>query len=66
MSISVAALVAAAAFTLTYLFCVRAMMHGSGKGEEGASAVDAEVAGLRKELRALRAHDSSRRGPPEG
>jgi hypothetical protein len=67
MSSWVAAVVAAAAFTLTYVFCVRPMMHGSGKGEEVAlAAEDPEIGDLRAELRALRAHDSSRRQPPQG
>jgi hypothetical protein len=65
MSAWLSLLVAAAAFTLTYLFCVRPMMHGWGKGEEVAvAAEDSEIADLREELRALRAHDSSRRQPP--
>ena len=63
MSTWLAVLVAAAAFTLTYVFCVRPMMHGRGTGEEVAE--DPEIGELRKELRALRAHDSSRREPPE-
>ena len=67
MSSWVAAVVAAAAFTLTYVFCVRPMMHRRGKGEEVAlAAEDPEIADLREELRALRAHDASRRQPPEG
>ena len=66
MSTWLAVLVAAAAFTLTYVFCVRPMMHGRGNGDEVAlAAEDPEIAELRKELRALRAHDSSRRQPPE-
>jgi hypothetical protein len=61
-----AVLVAAAALTLTYLFCVRPMMHGRGNGEEVAlAAEDHEIADLREELRALRAQDSSRRQPPQ-
>jgi hypothetical protein len=67
MSSWVAALVAAAAFTLSYVFCVRPMMHAKGKGQEVAlAAEDPEIADLRAELRALRAHDSSPRPPPEG
>ena len=67
MSTWLAMLVAAAAFTLTYLFCVRPMMHGRGNGEEVAlAAEDPEIAELRKELRALQANDSSRRQPPIG
>jgi hypothetical protein len=38
-----------------------------GKGEEVAlTAEDSEIADLRQELRALRAHDSSRQQPAEG
>jgi hypothetical protein len=67
MSTGLAVLVAAAAFTLTYVFCVRPMMHGRGKVEEVAVAAEnPDIADLREELRALRAHDSSRRQPPEG
>jgi len=67
MSTWLAVLLAAAAFTLTYVFCVRPMMHGMGKGEEVALAAgDSEIADLREELHALRAHDSSRRQSPEG
>ncbi|PXX06254.1 hypothetical protein [Mycolicibacterium moriokaense] len=67
MSTWLAVLVAAAAFTLTYVFCVRPMMRGRGNGEDVAvAAVDPEIAELREELRALRAQDSSRRQPPEG
>ena len=65
MSTGLAMLIAAAAFTLTYVFCVRPMMHGRGTGEEAALATDdPEIAELREELRALRAHHSSRRQPP--
>jgi hypothetical protein len=67
MSTGLAVLVAAAAFTLTYVFCVRPMMHGRAKREVVAlAAEDPEIADLREELRALRAHDASRRQPPEG
>ena len=67
MSTWLAVLFAAAAFTLTYVFCVRPMMRGMGKGEEVAlAAEDSEIADLREELRALRAHDSSRQQPAEG
>lgn len=67
MSTWLAVLVAGAAFTLTYVFCVRPMMHGRGKGEDVAlAAEDSEIADLREELRALRARDSSRGQPPEG
>jgi hypothetical protein len=57
--------VAAAAIMLTYLFCVRPMMAGRGQ-ERALGPDDAKVAELHEELRALRAHDSSRRQPPEG
>ena len=51
MSTWVAALVAAAAITLTYVFCVRPMMHGRGR----AAAENPQIARLREELRVLRA-----------
>jgi hypothetical protein len=67
MNTWLAVLVAAAAFTLTYLFCVRPMMRGRAKGEDVAlAAEDPEIADLREELRGLQAHDSSRGQPPEG
>ena len=65
MSSWVAALVAAAAITLTYFFCVRPMMAGR-RQERAPGPDDAKIADLREELRALRADDSSRRQPPEG
>ena len=52
MSTWVAALVAAAAITLTYLFCVRPMMRGRAAD---SPAEDPEIAQLREELRVLRA-----------
>jgi hypothetical protein len=62
MSSWLAVLVAAAAFTLTYVFCVRPMIQGRGKGAELAvAAEDPEIAELREELCGLRSHDSSRR-----
>lgn len=65
MSTWVAILVAAAAFTLTYVFCVRPMMRGRAEGEEVAlAAEDPEIADLRKELRVLRAQESHRQTPP--
>ena len=60
MSTSVAALVAATAITLTYLFCVRPIM--AGRGRQRGFGSDAKIA----ELRELRAFDSSRGQPPEG
>ena len=66
MSTWLAVLVAAAAFTLTYVFCVRPMMRGRAKGKEVALATeDPEIVELRKELRALQAQESQRQ-PPEG
>jgi hypothetical protein len=64
MSTSVAALVAATAITLTYLFCVRPMMAGRGR-QRGFGSDDAKIAELREELRELRAYVSSRGQPPE-
>jgi hypothetical protein len=43
-----------AAITLTYVFCVRPMMHGRGRAA-AAPAEDPEIAQLREELRVLRA-----------
>jgi hypothetical protein len=54
MSTWVAALVAGAAITLTYLFCVRPMLNGRGRAT-ASSAEDPEIAQLREELRVLRA-----------
>jgi hypothetical protein len=62
MSTWVAALVAAAAITLTYVFCVRPMMHGRGRAA-AAPAEDPEIAHLRKELRGLRAQHEQQRQP---
>jgi hypothetical protein len=53
MSTWVAALVAAAAITLTYVFCVRPMMHARGRAA-ASQAEDPEIAPLREELRVLR------------
>ena len=61
MSTWVAALVAAAAITLTYVFCVRPMMHGRGRATT-SRAEDPEIAQLRDELRVLRAQ---RDQPPQ-
>jgi hypothetical protein len=59
MSTWVAALVAAAAITLTYVFCVRPMMRGRAAA---APAEDPEIAQLREELRVLRAQQEQ---PPQ-
>ena len=59
MSTWVAALVAAAAITLTYVFCVRPMMRGRASDSR---AEDPEIAGLREELRVLRAQQEQ---PPK-
>jgi hypothetical protein len=71
MSTWVAALVAAAAITLTYFFCVRPMMRdrggcampGCGPGRPQGVG-DSEVAQLREEIRVLRAHDRLDQRPP--
>ncbi len=62
MSTWVAALAAAAAITLTYLFCVRPMMHGRGRAA-ASPAEDPEIAQLRAQLRALRGHQTHRPPP---
>ncbi|MEU0465437.1 hypothetical protein ABZ215_15660 [Amycolatopsis sp. NPDC006131] len=59
----VAALVALAAITVTYVACVRPMLRGRGHcgmpGESGPNPeVDRQVAELREQLRVLRAQDS--------
>jgi hypothetical protein len=59
MSTWVAALVAAVAITLTYLFCVRPMMRGRAADSR---AEDPEVVQLREELRVLRAQQEQ---PPQ-
>lgn len=74
-----AALIAVAAITATYFFCVRPMLRGRGHcATTGDSVpdteVDRQVADLREELRALRAQDaldsgrvpSSKPTPPAG
>jgi cytochrome c-type biogenesis protein CcmH/NrfG len=63
MSTWVAALVAAAAITLTYLFCVRPMMQGHGQAAT-SRAEDHEIAKLREELRALRCEQLHKQPPP--
>jgi hypothetical protein len=63
MSTWVAALVAAAAITLTYVFCVRPMMHGRGQAAT-SRAEDREIAKLREELRALRPEQLNNQQPP--
>jgi hypothetical protein len=55
----VAALVAAAAITLTYVFCVRPMMRGRAADSQ---AEGPEIAQLREELRVLRAQQEQ---PPQ-
>lgn len=71
MSTWVAALVAAAAITLTHFLCVRPMMRGRGGcampgcgpgGQQGVGG--SEVAQLREEIRALRAEDRLNRRRP--
>lgn len=61
MSTWVTALVASAAVTLTYLFCVRPMMRGR---KRSPGAADPEVTQLREELRALRAQQPHEQPPP--
>lgn len=75
MSTLVAALIAIGAITAVYFFCVRPMRRG-GCGMMGGSQrgveLDRQIAGLREELRLLRAQDSldwgqvpnKRPGPP--
>ena len=58
MSTWVAALVAAAAITLTYVFCVRPMLRGRAADSH---AEDPEIV-LREELRVLRAQQKQ---PPQ-
>ena len=60
MSTWVAALVAAAAITLTYVFCVRPMMRGR---TADARSKDPEIAQLREELRVLRAQQEQQPQP---
>jgi hypothetical protein len=73
MSTLAAALLAAAAIGLTYLFCVRPMMRGRGHcvvppsamgHEEQRAVTKREIAELREDLRILRAHDQIRRQAP--
>lgn len=72
MSTWAAALVAAAAIGLTYLFCVRPMMRGRGhcgmsartsRHDEERGVTKREIADLREDLRILRAQDRLRRRP---
>jgi transposase-like protein len=69
MATWLAALIAVAAITTTYFFCVRPMLRGRGRGrgrghrattENSAqdTELDRQVAELREELRALRAQDA--------
>jgi hypothetical protein len=63
MATWLAALIAVAAITATYFFCVRPMLRGRGhRATTGNSAqdteVDRQVAELREELRAIRAQDA--------
>ena len=71
MSTWVAALIAAAAITVTYLMCIRPMMRGgsgcampgcgtSTASEEKETAL--ELAALQDEVRILRAHEALDRG----
>jgi len=57
-----AALVAAAAIVLTYLFCVRPMSRGRVRRPESGSE-EQTIAELREELRVLRAQRSFRQPP---
>ncbi|MBB5161733.1 hypothetical protein HNP02_001670 [Mycobacterium sp. AZCC_0083] len=56
-----AGLVAVAAITVTYFFCVRPHLRGRGCTATGGTAhggqVDRQIAELREELRAMRARD---------
>ena len=61
MSTWVAALAAAVAITLTYVFCVRPMMRGRAADSR---AEDPEIAQLREELRALRSEQPHKQPPP--
>jgi hypothetical protein len=62
MSTWVAGLIALAAITVTYFSCVRPHLRGRGCAMTGSPTHDADldrqVAGLREELRVLRAQDS--------
>ncbi len=66
MSTWIAALLAIAAITATYLFCVRPTMRGR-RMTSGLAAPDVEtdrqLAELSEELRMLRAQDSLNSGP---
>ncbi|MDX5961891.1 hypothetical protein SIM91_00755 [Rhodococcus opacus] len=66
MSTWSAAVIAAAALTATYLFCIRPMRRGHGgcarSGESGS--VSRQVAELRKELHALQRQDSAAKNAP--
>jgi hypothetical protein len=62
MSTWMAALVAAAAITLTYVFCVRPIMHGRGRAA-ASRAEDPEITQLREELSALQAQRTHRPPP---
>ena len=56
-----AGLVAVAAITVTYFFCLRPHLRGRGGTATGGAAhdgqVDRQIAELREELRAMRARD---------
>ncbi len=60
----IAALIALAAITATYIFCIRPMVRGRGacaamSGRSGQDAeVDRQLAELREELRVLRSQDT--------
>lgn len=63
MSTWLAALIAVAAITVTYFFCIRPHLRGRGHcATTGISAqdtgLDRQVAELREELRVLRAQDA--------
>jgi hypothetical protein len=64
MSTGIAALIALAAITMTYIFCVRPMLTGRGHraagGPERDGELDRQVADLREELRVLRAQERNR------
>ncbi len=71
MTTALAAVIAVAAATATYLFCVRPMLRGRGHcaqhaGPRPVAEVDRQVAELREELRILRAQDSLGSGRGSG
>jgi hypothetical protein len=64
MSTSFAALIALAAVATTYFTCIRPMRRGhraTGGSNTDEAELDQQIAGLRKELRVLRAQDTPER-----